>query len=218
MGYHVPAVRVWDGYVEGITVMSSQLTGATDVLDGENRPVGSWVARSGGGFTIVGTADDSAVGNAQLTAHGGDTHSNGNASDIANFVGKNSSTIGHALLLGEAGERHARLAVETSGALRWGDGHANSFHTTLRRVRTNSTELDLPPVKPGGVTSASVLLEGAVITDMVTASLSSLGDELVFVTARVSAAGKVLVLFRNEDAKAVDLKDGLLRVVVSTFG
>ena len=109
MGYHVPAVRVWDGYVESVTVLSSQLTGATDVLDCENRPVGSWVGRSGGGFTIVGTANDSAVGNAQLTAHGGDEFSNGDPKDIRNFIGKNGSTVGHALLVGEAGERHARL-------------------------------------------------------------------------------------------------------------
>jgi hypothetical protein len=189
MGYHVPAVRVWDGYVQGVTSFSSQLTGATDVLDGENRPVGSWVARSGGGFTIVGNADDAAVGNTQLTAHGGDTHSNGNATDVANFIGKNSSTVGHALLVGQTGERHARLAVETSGALRWGDGHAISFHTTLRRVRSNSTALDLPAIEPGGVTRAEIRLEGALSTDMVAASLSSLGEELIFVTARVSAPG-----------------------------
>jgi hypothetical protein len=73
-GSHVPAVRVWDGTVDSVTVLSSQLTGATDVLDGENMPVGSWVSRSGGGFTFVGTANDSAVGNARLTAAGGSSH------------------------------------------------------------------------------------------------------------------------------------------------
>ena len=63
---HVPAVRVWDGDVTAVTTFSSQLTGATDCVDGDNKPVGAWVARSGGGFTIVGTANDSAVGNAKV--------------------------------------------------------------------------------------------------------------------------------------------------------
>ena len=80
-------VRVWDGYVQAVTSFSSQLTGATDVLDGKNRTVGSWVARLCGSFTIVGDADDAAVGITQLTAYGGDTHSNGNATDVANSIG-----------------------------------------------------------------------------------------------------------------------------------
>ena len=217
MGYHVPAVRVWSGDVTAVTVFGSQITGAADVVDETNTPVGSWVSRSGGGFTIVGTANDSAVGNAKLSAAGGDTHSNGNASDISNFVGKPGSAVGHALLLGESGESHARLAVETSGALRWGDGESD-FHSTLRSMRSNATEVDLPPIKAGGVASVSVGLEGASTTDVVTASLSSLGDAMVFVSARVAADGRALVLFRNEGEEAVDAAKGVLRVAAAAFG
>ena len=39
-GAHVPAVRVWDGDVDSVTILSSQITGASDVLDGDNIPVG----------------------------------------------------------------------------------------------------------------------------------------------------------------------------------
>ena len=64
---------------------------------------------------------------------------------------------------------------------------------------------------------AFVLLEGAVSTDVVAASLSSLGEESIFVTARVSVPGKAVVLFRNEEEVPVDLERGVLRVVASTF-
>eukprot|EP01047_Picozoa_sp_COSAG01_P019266 COSAG01_NODE_1066_length_11878_cov_244.494949_11_plen_154_part_00 len=151
MGYQVPAVRVWDGTVDSVTVFSSQLTGATDVLDGNNMPVGSWVSRSGGGFTIVGHSNDTASANAELTASGGHTHSNGNKSDINNYIGKPSSTVGHGILLGESGERNARLAIETSGSLRWGDGQERSFHSTLRGLRANATEVALPTIKAGEI-------------------------------------------------------------------
>eukprot|EP01048_Picozoa_sp_COSAG05_P022954 COSAG05_NODE_4780_length_1375_cov_1.709248_2_plen_164_part_00 len=151
MGYQVPAVRVWDGTVDSVSVFSSQLTGAADVLDANNLPVGAWVSRSGGGFTIVGNANDTALGNAILTASGGHTHSNGNASDTNNYIGKAGPTLGHGILLGEAGEPYARLAIETSGSLRFGSGKDRSFHSTLRGVRVNATVVQLPTLKAGQV-------------------------------------------------------------------
>lgn len=212
-------VRVWDGTVTALTTFGSQLTGATDCVDGDNKPAGSWVARSGGGFTVVGTSNDSATGNAKLSAAGGDTHSNGNASDINNFIGKPGSAVGHALLVGESGETHARLAIETSGAMRWGDGDSDSFHTTLRKIRSNATMLDLPTLKAaGGVFSTKLPLNGAVETDIVTVGLSSLGEALVSVTARVSSMGTVLVLFRNDGDSDVDVEPGTLRVAAASFG
>ena len=48
-------VRVFSGRVDSVTILSPQQSGATDVVDADNIPVGSWVSRSGGGFTIVGT-------------------------------------------------------------------------------------------------------------------------------------------------------------------
>jgi hypothetical protein len=217
MGSHVPAVRVWDGTVTAVTTFGSQLTGATDCVDGENKPIGSWVGRSGGGFVIVGTANDSEVGNAKLSAAGGDTHSNGNASDINNFIGAPGSAVGHALLVGESGEMHARLAIETSGAMRWGDGDADSFHTTLRKVRSSAMELDLAPIKPGSVATTRLALEGALETDLVTAGLSSLGEAMVSISARVSKKGEVFVLFRNDGDAEVDVERGTLRAAATSF-
>ena len=131
-GRHVPAVRVWNGKADSITILSSQLTGASDVLDCNNVPVGEWVSRSGGGFTVVGTANDTAAGNAVLTASGGKT-------GHGDYVGRPGSTRGHALLVGESGETGARLAIETSGALRWGTGSSPTFDTTLKRIISNAT-------------------------------------------------------------------------------
>ena len=79
-------------------------------------------------------------------------------------------------------------------------------------------ELDLPPLKPGEVNKGWIALEGAFETDVVTAGLSSLGEALVFVTARVASKGRVLVLFRNEGESKVDVEKGTLRVVASSFG
>ena len=122
------------------------------------------------------------------------------------------------MLLGESGEAYSRMAIETSGAIRWGDGASDSFHTTLRRVKSNATQYDLPPLPVGGVVSVRVDVAGAMPTDVVTASYSSLAFELIFVSARVAKEGVALVLFRNEDEKAVDVPSGTLRVVASTFG
>ena len=221
-GEHVPAVRVWDGTVDSVTVLSSQITGASDVLNAENIPVGSWVSRSGGGFTFVGTANDSAVGNAKLTATGGSSH---HGDWVPGFPAPGfhpndtaGTTAGHGVLLGESGEAYSRMAIETSGAIRWGDGASDSFHTTLRRVKSNATQYDLPPLPVGGVVSVRVDVARAMSTDVVTASYSSLAFELIFVSVRVAKEGVALVLFRNEDEKAVDVPSGTLRVVASTFG
>ena len=176
--FHAPAVRVFDGDVDSVTVVSSQLTGAADVVDADNLPRGAWASRSAGGFTIVGTANSTEGGNARLTASGGATHR-------GDVIGSGGVTKGHALLVGESGEPAARLAIETNGALRWGDGQSMDFDTTLQRLISNATQCDLPQLEPGSVTAVNVTVAGAAPADVVTATLSSLGDALVFVSARV---------------------------------
>ena len=59
--------------------------------------------------------------------------------------------------------------------------------------------------------------DGAATGDLVTATLSSLGYLLVFVSARVAAPSRVLVLFMNEGSGTVDVPPGVLRVAVSKF-
>ena len=158
----------------------------------------------------MSTTDLAAKGTAVLTAAGGKTHE-------GDFIGKAGSTRGHALLVGESGDTAARLAIETNGALRWGDGVASDFDTTLARIISNASTIDLPPLDPGAVTTANVTVRGADVQDVVTSTLSSLGDALVFVSARVAAASRVLVIFRNEGLERVDLPSGVLRVAVSKF-
>ena len=58
-------------------------------------------------------------------------------------------------------------------------------------------------------------VEGASTADVVSATLSSLGDELVMVSARVAAAGRAIVLFKNEGDKDLNIPQGTLRVVVT---
>ena len=189
-----------------------QLTGSTDVLDASNRPVGAWTSRSAGGFTIVGTANENLTApTAALTASGGATRR-------GDYVGVAGSTAGHALLVGESGEVGARLAIETSGALRWGSGQSFNFDTTLERLLQNTTSYDPPALAAGEATSVSVQVRGAEPSDLAAATLSTLGDSLVVASARVASKGRALVVFKNEGSESVDLRVGTLRVMVTKLG
>lgn len=60
-------------------------------------------------------------------------------------------------------------------------------------------------------------LEGARPGDVVDATHTTLGEAAVFLSARISAAGVVVVFMRNEEEAAVDLTEGRLRVVAGQF-
>jgi hypothetical protein len=120
-------------------------------------------------------------------------------------------------MVGQSGESNARLAIETSGAIRWGDGDSDSFHTTLHKVRSSTVEIDLPTIDPGKIFTTKLSLEDAIETDIVTAGLSSLGEALLSVSARVSSKGTVMVMFRNDGDVAADVEKGMLRVAVTSF-
>ena len=49
-----PAVRVFSGTIKQLTVMNSQALGGNDCVNAENAPIGNWVSRSWGGWTMVG--------------------------------------------------------------------------------------------------------------------------------------------------------------------
>ena len=215
-GHPGPAVRIFKGEVDSVTILSPQLTGATDVVDASNVPAGAWVSRSGGGFTIVGTTPENATcaGNAALTAAGGATHG-------GDLVGVPGSTAGHALLVGESGEIGARLAIETSGALRWGSGHSFNFDTTMERMISTVVAFAGPvQLRPGHMHSTTVTVSGANTTDIASATLSTLGEALVSMSARVAAPDRVLVMWMAPPGGATDvsLPSGDLRVVVTKFG
>lgn len=60
-------------------------------------------------------------------------------------------------------------------------------------------------------------LETAQPGDVVDATLSTLGEAAVFLSARVSSVGVVTVFLRNEEQITVDLAVGMLQVVLGRF-
>ena len=81
-----------------------------------------WVSRSSGGWTIVGAAAAKA-----------------NASEVlSNLTAQGGATTAHAVLTGVSGEPHARLAIETSGEVFFGNGHDMHFHTVCAEPRLGS--------------------------------------------------------------------------------
>ena len=216
---HAPAVRVWEGgdgkrsvnpaRVKGLTVMSSQLTGGNDALDAANRPVGSWVSRSAGGWTVVadGGGEAGPPNDARLTAA---------AQSPAGPGGEMMKTLSrsHALLVGVSGERNARLAVEATGAVRWGSGESD-FGATLERLRTNSTPTGGLELAAGSIHRLTIAVEGAERGDVCTATHAGLTEEAVFVSCRVARKGECLALLKNEEAAAAHVPAGELRVVVA---
>eukprot|EP01051_Picozoa_sp_SAG22_P002184 SAG22_NODE_96_length_20771_cov_33.186018_8_plen_321_part_00 len=103
-----PAIRVYSGSVNSVTILSSQLTGSIDVLDAENNPIGSWASRSAGGFTFVTEAP--------VVGPGRHSHP---AALTAGGRGADADTAAHAVLVGLSGESNARFAVDGDGSMHW---------------------------------------------------------------------------------------------------
>lgn len=115
---------------------------------------------------------------------------------------------------------HAPLDSDTAllcCAVRWGSGKTFSFDTTLERIISVVTEFEAQ-IPSGKTHTTSVAVAGASTTDIASATLSTLGDLLVTVTARVAAVGRVLVVFKNEADVDASLPSGILRVAVTKFG
>ena len=197
--------------MRGITILSSQLTGGNDVVDERDVPIGSWVSRSAGGWTVVAEEEAPSAGakarehnetlpfaESRLTAQGSDTST-------------------HALLVGQSGDCGSRLAIEGNGALRFADGANNGWHTTVIAHRSNATLWDPPPLTPGQLVSTDIGLLGAKASDIVTCTHEMLGDKLVFVSARVADTGRVRVFLRNDGPDEVDLPSGTLRVATVQY-
>lgn len=209
-----PAIRVYSGTVNSVTVLSSQLTGSVDVLDAENRPVGSWISRSAGGFVFVGDAPqaESSSGEAALTAGG--RHGGG--------------TTSHAVLVGLTGEANARYAVSNDGSAHWGDGATDSFHTTLRAVESGSASLPTMHIPAHGAESSTIpLIINASAPHNYTGTLAtceatheSLDDENLDleVSCRVSKkADSAVVVVRNHGDDAATLDAGQALVVLHRY-
>ena len=171
----------------------------------KDQPVGGWVSRSAGGWTLVGQlTNDTEMGGANLSAWGN----------------RKPHSRSKVLTIGQAHETGARLAVEADGTIRYGDGNGLAdFHTALRRQVSNTSAWDPPPVPAGGFVTTNITLEGATPGDLCLASLSSAADSLVLdVSARVVVSGEALVVLRHlGDTEPLNAAQGMLRVAALQY-
>ena len=82
----------------GCWLLLSYQQGGNDCLNAENLPVGQWVSRSWGGWTVVG---------APITKR--------SVREVPSTLTAQGVSKSHAVLVGVSGEPQARLAFETSG-------------------------------------------------------------------------------------------------------
>jgi hypothetical protein len=183
------AVRIYDGTATAVTVIDGGRTGSGDVRDANDLPAGSWLSRSSGGWVIVGDAAAPPPTDARMGVRG-------------------AAAEAHAVLIGQSGEANARLGIGSDGAIRWRSANstAKGFSTCLLgRLSANMT-YDAPSIKPGGWVKTTLALEEAQPGDVVDATLSTLGEAAVFLSARVSSLGVVTIFLKNEEETAVDLE------------
>ena len=181
------------------------------MVDERDQPIGSWVSRSAGGWTVVAEAETSTA------ASKAREHNETLAFAESRLSAQGADTSTHALLVGQSGEFGARLAIEGDGALRFADGGSSGWHTTAVSQRSNATVWDPPTLAPGRLTSTNIGLVGAKTSDIVTCTHEMLGDNLVFVSGRVAEAGRVRVFLRNDGPEEVDLPAGILRVATVQY-
>ena len=130
-----------------------------------------------------------------------------------------------ALTVGVPGEQASRFVIGTDGSLSWIDrdgGPPDAVKpsaTVLKRMLSNSTQWDPPPLAAGATAKAVVLLPGARAGDVVAAAHSGTtadGMQELAVSAVVGPGnGSVTVVVRNLGVAAVDLPAGLVRVVLT---
>ena len=97
------------------------------------------------------------------------------------------------------------------------NSNAKGFDAALLGRLSANITYDAPPIKAGGWVKTRLALEEARPGDVAEATLSTLGEAAVFLSARVSSIGVVTVFFRNEEETTVDLATGRLQVVVGKF-
>ena len=100
--------------------------GGNDCLNAENLPVGQWVSRSWGGWTIVGAAAGAEAKPGTKT----------NLSSVAASLTAQGGSKSHAVLVGVSGEAQARLAIETSGELYARPSQQSHTHTHTHHICT----------------------------------------------------------------------------------
>jgi arylsulfatase I/J len=137
------------------------------------------------------------------------------------FVGDSDGGAGSALQFGVAGEVEPRVTIGTDGSLNYRSNETAATITTVETVQSNTTSWDPPSLAPGAAARYTVLLRGSRRGDVAAASLSSIDDEFVQLSA-IARDGVVAVVLRNaeggDSGRPVDIAVGKLRVVVTAFG
>ena len=132
------------------------------------------------------------------------------------FVGGDKDDV--ALSFGLGGEDQPRLRVTADGALHYLSNTTAGAETVITAQRSNVTTWDAPPLPPGKAVKVEVRLDGAARGDIASASLTSIDDEFVQLSAH-ARDGAVAVVLRNaaSDGAPIDLGAGSLRVAIAAF-
>ena len=150
-------------------------------------------------------------------------HGSNNASTLPTSDGhaseRRSST--HALLLGLAGESTGRLALESTGEIKWGAGAGANFDTTLQRTISNTSQWDPPPVSSGApLVRHTVLMQEAKPGDVAHASHTGVDGSQDVQLSAAAGTHSVVVLLRfagGEGEGVVDVAEGVVRVVLTQW-
>jgi hypothetical protein len=136
-------------------------------------------------------------------------------------VGESGGGAGCAVQFGVAGEVEPRVTIGADGSLNYRSNETAATITTVETVQSNTTGWDPPSLAPGAAARYTVLLRGSRRGDIAAASLSSIDDEFVQLSA-IARDGVVAVVLRNAEGghsgRPVDIAVGKLRVVVTAFG
>ena len=176
------AVVALTGVVRNVNVLQSAEAG---VIDGSGLPVSPSVVGTDGGLSITGMQTCSP---ATPGCH------RRNAANESGLGSTDSSE--HPLIIGQSGEDHGRLAIESDGSMLWGDGTA-AFDTTLRRLISRTIAWDPPKIAAGKSAVLAVAVEGASPGDVATAAHDKLAAALALLGANVVSDGHVQVIHQS---------------------
>ena len=212
------ALQVIAGRVDSVLMLDSHKQGAVDVLSwGDNHsnhstwlPVGRWTAKSLGGFTLVGAPQEQRCLDPYYGSHNAQ---GGRCFDDASLTGYSEK----ALLLGQSGERYARLSIDHDGSICHGDGTKAAWSACNHGHRVSKFSWDPPAIPGGGATARRVEMVGAATEDLVQVTHSMLGMHLAQISAHVASDGLVSVILRNAGTEPMDVEEGSLKVVLNVI-
>ena len=197
---HAPAVRVYSGQADPVTIFSNTMMGGQDILDADDKPAGGFVTRSVGGWTMAAPAKTCP------------TRADCKEANVSQVL---SGASDFALLVGETGgdnDGNASWGLSHDGTTHhWGPDGA---HTALKRHLKGSAPWDPPALETSAMAKVAVAITGASPGDVCVATLTSMTG-LGQLSCHVVKEGSVdVVLMAGEP---LDVPRGVARAVVSQF-